>query len=128
MQPQTTSGEPQPEYRQLPKESWQPFFESMTKILEGQRVEIEVFGLDLGDQIQAEAMPLNGLTYEAKDDTFYVYLEDEERGFDHGIPHPREILVHMVGAQIDQVIVVDADDHKHIVRLRQPIELPPPQV
>lgn len=112
------------DYRTLSEESWGDYFDSVTNALQGRQVEIEVVGLDLGDQIQAEWLPLNGLTYDPNDDTFYVYIEDQENSFDHGIAHPREILVHTGAGGLDQVVVVDADGRRHIVRLRQPLELP----
>lgn len=111
------------DYRILSEEGWQDFFDDVTSSLQGRQVEIEVIGLDLGDQIQAEWLSLNGLTYDPNDDTFYVYLEDTDMMFDHGIPHPQEILVHFAGAALDHVIVVDGDGRRHIVRLREPLEL-----
>lgn len=128
MQTQTPT-EPAPvetpaDYRTLSEESWGEFFDSITRSLQGRQVEIEVVGLDLGDQIQAEWLPLNGLTYDPNDDTFYVYIEDNENSFDHGIAHPREILVHQGPTGLDHVVVVDGDGRRHIVRFRQPLELP----
>lgn len=116
------------DYRSLPEERWQDFFDDITNALQGRQVEIEVVGLDLGDQIQAEWLSLNGLTYDPNDDTFYVYVEDTDMMFDHGISHPKEILVHLgaTGGLLDQVIVVDAEGRRHLVRLREPLELPAP--
>jgi uncharacterized protein YuzE len=113
-------------YVTLAKENWQPFFDAFTKVLEGRRVEIEVIGLEFGDQIEAEWLPLNGLTYDPKADTFYVYVEGVERDLDHAVPHPQEILVHTGSGGVEQVVVIDIDEHEHIVRLRQPLELPQP--
>lgn len=112
------------DYRSLSEERWQDFFDDITNTLQGRQVEIEVVGLDLGDQIQAEWLSLNGLTYDPNDDTFYVYLEDTDMMFDHGISHPKEILVHQGPTGLDQVIVVDGDGRRHLVRLREPLELP----
>lgn len=112
------------DYRILSEERWQDFFDDVTNALQGRQVEIEVVGLDLGDQIQAEWLPLNGLTYDPNDDTFYVYLEDTDMMFDHGISHPQEILVHLGATGLDHVIVVDGDGRRHLVRLREPLQLP----
>lgn len=112
------------EFRPLRRENWQRFFDEVTKLIEGSQVEIEIAGLDLGDQIQAARLPLNGLTYDPNDDTFYVYIEDVENSFDHAIPHPREILVHLVPEGLDQLVVLDPEGRRHIVRLRHPLQLP----
>ncbi len=116
--------ESSPGYTSIPSEHWQGFFDAFTKVLEGNDVEIEVVGLEFGDQIQAESLPLNGLTYDRKDDTFYIYSESDDRDLDHAIAHPREILVRTGGAGIEQVVVVDAESRQHIIRLRQPLMLP----
>ena len=40
------------------------------------RAEIEVASLDLGDQIEAEWLPLLGITYDDKDDVLEIALEE----------------------------------------------------
>ncbi len=125
MQPEaTTPGPAGTEFRRVSKDNWQRFFDAMTKALEGRQVEIEVTGLDLGDQIQVEWLPLSGLTYDPNDDTFYIYMDQVDSSLDHAIPHPREILVRLTGLGLDQVIVTDDDDHRQFVRFREALELP----
>jgi hypothetical protein len=120
----TTTETPIAPYVTVAKENWQTFFDAFTKVIEGRRVEIEVIGPEVGDQIEAEWLPLNGLTYDRKADTFYVYIEGSD--LDHAIPHPREILVSMGAGGVDQVVIADTDGHHHIVRLRQPLMIPQP--
>lgn len=120
-----TSTTSSPAYVAIPRENWRAFFDAFTKVLEGRRVEIEVAGLAFGDQIEAEWLPLNGLTYDSKEDTFYIYVEDPERDLDHAIPHPREILVRTGPHGIEDVVAVDHDKNEHIVHLREPLLLPP---
>jgi uncharacterized protein YuzE len=121
---ETTTETPPAGYVTVAKEEWQTFFDTFTKMIEGRIVEIEVIGIEFGDQVEAESLPLNGLTYDPKADTFYVYVAAIERDLGHAIPHPREILVRMGAAGLEQVVVVDSDRHEHIVRLRQPLMLP----
>lgn len=45
----------------------------------GKQAEIEVALLDIGDQIEAEWVPLLGITYDPKDDPVVVLLD----GLDH---------------------------------------------
>ena len=117
---------PSPGYAPVAREKWPSFFDAFTKVLEGRQVEIEIVGLGLGDQIEAEWLPLNGLTYDPKADTFYVYLEGAEQDLGHAIAHPREILVRTGPGGIEEVVAVDADENKHIVHLRQPLLLAQP--
>jgi hypothetical protein len=117
---------PAPDLLQLPQDRWAHFFDGFTRALFGKLVEIEVIGLDLGDQIQAEWLPLNGLTYDRHDDTLYVYIEETEgRDLDHAIAHPREVHVQLGPTGLERVIAIDADRRQHIVRLREPLALPP---
>src|SRR4051812_26800838 len=73
----------------LEHDTWHAYFDNMARILEGKRVEIEVDALSIGSQIQAEWLPLIGITYEPQGDMLEVALE----GLDHLIRHPREIYV-----------------------------------
>jgi hypothetical protein len=114
----------EPRYDSIPPASWQTFFDAFTKILQARRTEIEIIGLAIGDQIEVEWASLNGLSYDRKEDTFWVYLDLGE-ALDHAIPHPREILARTGVGGLEDVIVVDVDGVLHIIRLRLPPLLPP---
>jgi hypothetical protein len=116
---------PSAKYVALAKENWQAFFDAFTQVLEGRRVEIEVVGLEIGDQIEAAWWPLNGLTYDRKSDTFYVYVERGDRDIGHAISQPRDILVRTGAGGVEDVVISDNGGHVHIVRLREPIMLQP---
>lgn len=75
--------------RKLDKKEWKTFFDRISKMLEGKQAQIEVASLRLGDQIQAEWIPLHGIAYDPKDDLVEVILE----GLDHMIAKSREIYV-----------------------------------
>jgi hypothetical protein len=62
---------------QLGKSQWQPYFDRVSRTLgDTKRVHIEVAGLSLGDQVEAESLPLFGLSYDPKKDAFIVILKD----------------------------------------------------
>jgi hypothetical protein len=107
--------------RNLPKSEWRGFFDRMSKPLLGKWAEVEVAALDLGDQIVAEWVPLIGITYDSQDDLLDVALDRANRL----IRHPREILVEEAEAGLASVAVVDAEGARHIVRLTEPMGLPP---
>jgi len=111
-------------FLQLPHEKWTEFFDRMTKTIRGQLVEVEVAGLDLGDQIEAEWLPLNGVVYDAQADAVYVYTEASGGGVDHAISHPREVFAELGDSGVSQVVVLDGEGHKQFLRLRSPLELP----
>src|SRR4051794_13288317 len=103
--------------RKLDKKEWKSFFDGLSKVLGAKQAEIEVMSLDLGDQVEAEWVPLLGVTYDPKDDILDVELE----GLDHMIPKPREIFVETGGGDsLMSFAIVDAEGARQIVKLRDP--------
>ena len=107
---------------QVDKSRWKAFFDMLTGTVVGKRAEVEVASLDLGDQIEAEWLPLIGIVYDPKDDLIEVTLD----GLDHMIPEPREVYVDFnVGGLISLEVIDQAGVHQ-IVKLKDPIALPAP--
>jgi len=108
--------------RKLDKRQWSTFLNGVTRMLEGKRAEVEVASLRLGDQVEAEWLPLLGIAYDSKDDIVEVALE----GLDHLIPSPREIYVDDDPLGLWTFEIVNADDVREIIRFRDPLALPAP--
>ena len=106
----------------IPQEQWRPFFDRMSKGLLGKLAEVEVASLDLGDQITAEWIPLLGITYDSRDDLLDVAFDRAN----HLIRHPSQIVVDETAAGLASVAVVDGEGVRQIVRLKEPLRLPPP--
>ena len=70
--------------RKLEKSQWRASFDRMSKAIIGKRAEIEIASLKLGDEIEAEWLPLLGISYDPKDDVISIALE----GMDHLIKSP----------------------------------------
>jgi uncharacterized protein DUF5335 len=105
----------------VPQTEWRTFFDRMSEALLGKRAEIEVASLDLGDQVVAEWLPLLGITYDSRDDLLDVALDRAN----HLIRRPREIVVEEVPTGLASVAVLDADGARQIVKLKEPLMLPP---
>jgi hypothetical protein len=108
--------------KQLEKSQWRAYFDRMSKTLVGKRAEIEVASLKLGDQIEAQWLPLLGISYDPKNDIIEIALE----GVDHLIHKPREIYVEQEGLELSSLEVIDAEGARQIVVLRDPMMLPAP--
>jgi hypothetical protein len=106
----------------LEKSAWHPYFDNVSKLLDGKRAEIEVGSLKIGDQIQAEWLPLLGIVYDPKNDIIEIALE----GLDHMIHKPREVYVDQEAVVLTSMEVIDSDDVRQIIKLRDPLMLPPP--
>jgi hypothetical protein len=108
--------------RKLDKKGWRPFLDGVSRVLEGERAEIEVLSLKLGDQVAAEWLPFFGITYDPKDDIIEIALD----GVDHLIRKPHEIYVDDGGDGLISMEIVDAEGVRQIVKLKDPLMLPAP--
>jgi Family of unknown function (DUF5335) len=108
--------------RKLDKTQWRTFFDRLSATLEGKQAEIEIASLRLGDQVQADWLPLFGIAYDPNDDIVEVALE----GLDHLIYKPRELYAEEGPGGLTALEIIDADDVKQIVKLRDPLRLPAP--
>ncbi len=106
----------------IEKEDLKHYFDHFSSVMPTQLVEIEVAGLDIGDQIEAEWVPLTGISYDPKDDVIVTSLDDK---LDHNIRKPKDIYVDEDDAGIHSIEVTCSEGHKHILKLRNPLELPP---
>ena len=108
--------------RKIDKPERQAFFDWLSQGLLGARTEIEVASLDLGDQIEAEWLPLLGITYDHKDDVLEIALE----GVDHLIYGPREVWADLNVGEMMSFEVIDDQGVSQVIKLRQPLMLPSP--
>ena len=108
--------------RKIDKPEWRTFFDWLSQGLLGARAEIEVASLELGDQIEAEWLPLLGITYDHKDDVLEIALE----GVDHLIYGPREVWADLNVGEMMSFEVIDDRRVSQIIKLRQPLMLPSP--
>ena len=106
----------------LEKPEWHDFFNRMSKILIGKNAELEVDALEIGSLIAAEWVPLLGIVYDPHSDILAVMVD----GLDHMIRQPQAVFVDMQGAALTSMEVLDAEQVRHIVKLRDPLLLPPP--
>ena len=109
--------------RQIPQAEWQAYFDSMSNTMAGTQAELEVASLGLGDQLEAEWVEFEGITYDPKDDLIEFVLGD----LDHMIDKPREIWVDETALSLLGLEVVDAEGLRHILLLRTPLMLPTPE-
>ncbi len=105
----------------LDSAQWKDFFDRVSKELTGKLVEIEVEGLDLGDEIEAEWIPFTGVSYDPKDNVLSIFSNELE----HMIHKPEEIWVDFGVDGLHSMEVVDKDGHKQIVVLKDELALPP---
>jgi len=108
--------------RKIEKENWQSFFDQVSGTLQGKLIQIEVDSLELGAQIEADKLSLNGLTYDSKDDAFVISTDEIE----HVIRSPQQIFVADGAEGINSLNVRSADGTEQIINFAEPLALPPP--
>ena len=100
------------------KSKWADELTYLWKRLDGKQVEVEVEALKLGDQIEAEHVPLKGLSYDPKDDVVQVWVGD----IDHMIHHPQKIMI--VYDDEDRLVgidITDAEGEQHLITPQEPV-------
>lgn len=104
--------------RKLEPVEWQGYFSAMGHNVQARAARVEVTGLDIGDQVEAEWLPLLGITYEPREKVLNVAVE----GMDHMIVDPQEIYV-QEEPDLQSLEVRDADGHQQIIKLRPPLKI-----
>jgi hypothetical protein len=105
--------------KKLEKTEWRPFFDRLSKTLEGNRAEIEIGSLSLGQHVEANWAPLIGLAYDPKDDIVEVALE----GMDHLIEKPRDFFLEEEAGVVSSLEIISADNVRQIVKFSKPVRL-----
>ena len=72
--------------------------------------------------MEADSIPLTGISYDPKDDVLGVFAERME----HVISHPKEVYVDHEVEWVHGIEVVDAEGDRHIIVLKDPLKLPGP--
>ena len=118
---------------ELPRDHGHQFFDELTHDYEGFDVTIEVLSPDLGDQVEAERLPLAYLAYHERDDAFIVAVGGgQDRRYQvqlrHIIEHPRAIYSDDITDETPWAIdVIGPDDTQTIITIRRRPALPPPR-
>ena len=107
-------------FRALEKLEWKDYFDHLSKNLIGERAEVEITGLALGDRIEARWIPLIGITYEPKADVLEIAMQ----GLDHLIHRPRDIVVADSPEGLESMEINDSEGRKQIVKLMKPLRYP----
>lgn len=111
-------------YTAIQRDHWAPFLELFSRMLTGQNVELEIAGLDVGDQIEIEWTSFDGLSYSPREDKIYLHTPDET----HDIEGPREMIAFAdTDGSWSMLTVQDSNGQVQIIRFREPLMLMPPE-
>jgi hypothetical protein len=107
------------ETKQISPDRMQQYFDGFSKRFlrnDSASVDVEVLGMDLGDQVESEGVRLIGITYEPRTRELEVELESGDlRSF-----KPKEVwAIEEDDGFISALEIVRDDDTKEIVRVRR---------
>jgi len=102
--------------RQIPREEWTTFFNNLSRKQEGWEVSLEVFGAEIGDQIEERHMFLAGLTAEVSNepnqpDKIEIMLGGKPgRHLTHTVTAPTEVDLQQTDLGIDAALQIKSGD------------------
>lgn len=105
--------------RALDKEQRQAYFDRVTQDMGATEARLEISGSTIGSQPGSDWVMLLGVTYDPTRDTMDINLEN----LDHRITHPREVYVDDGTDGLHSIEIVDTDNNRQRVLLRQPLKL-----
>ncbi|MEW6981220.1 DUF5335 family protein [Colwelliaceae bacterium 6471] len=100
-------------------DNWQQKLNQMSAVLENKITNIEVAGLDIGDQTEAESITLRGFAYDPKSDIVEIIFDE----LDHNISSPTAIYYSEERGLIDAIEIVDVDKKVQIISFVEPLLL-----
>jgi hypothetical protein len=109
--------------RKLEHDDWQQYFDRISRHLQASRAQIDVTGIDIGAQVAAERLSIEGLSYDPQDDAVVITATEVE----HRIAAPQQIYVIEELGLLRSFEIVDAIGHKQIVVLT-PVDALPSQL
>lgn len=109
-------------YYIVEKDEWKPYFDFISKLIQGHYIELEVSGPEIGDQIVQEWTFLDGLSYDPKDDELHIHT----RTLGQVILGPKVIVTSDDGVAINSITAKDLNGNVQIIHFRAPLMLPPP--
>ena len=100
--------------REIPREEWLEFLDSFSRQHEGWLVTVEVLGEEIGAQVEAEEMMLEGVTADLKglgEDVISIILsKGSQERITHNITRPTHIRIEQTEGGADMTLQIESGD------------------
>jgi hypothetical protein len=115
---------------QIPRENWTNYFNDAANRFDGWSTTIEVIGQDIGDQPEADGLPLTGLSYDragSEAGDIMIGAGSPAAFIEHHVNSPKTVQVMEAapGKETD-IQIESADGTTTLVHLRPRADLPRP--
>jgi hypothetical protein len=108
--------------KKLEKAKWEEYFNNLSKRLKEEKAEVEVEAFGVFDHIEAEWLPIVGISYDPKDDIFSIYMENEKGdNLDHIIHTPEEVDLEFQDDKLKAVEIMGGDGGKTVIKFKEAI-------
>jgi hypothetical protein len=109
----------------ISRDEWAAFFDSFSLRHQGWLVTVEVFGSDIGAQVEARELPLQGITAELKregEDAISIIVGDTpEQHVTHTIGAPARVILKRSEEGADEAIEIESAARTTLVRFRSAV-------
>ena len=100
--------------REIPKNEWTEFFDGFSRKHEGWLVNLEIFGPEIGAQVEQQQMALEGITDEADEvegNTIIIMTGARPEGhLTHSITHATAVSLEQTDEGADVALAIQSDD------------------
>jgi hypothetical protein len=100
--------------REIPKNEWTGFFDSFSRKHQGWLVNLEIFGPEIGAQVEQQQMALEGITDEwdeVEGNTIMIMTGGKpESHITHSITHPTAVSLEQTDEGADAALAIKSDD------------------
>lgn len=100
--------------KEIPKNEWTPFFDSFSRQHEGWLVRLEIFGPEIGAQVEQRQLALEGIAHEAdevKGNTIMIMIGVKpDDHITHSISHPTAVSLEQTDEGADAALAIKSDD------------------
>jgi hypothetical protein len=111
--------------KEIPREEWPAYLDGFSRQHEGWLVTVEVPGAEIGAQVEARELPLQGVTAELKggEDAVTITLCAKEAGrITHTVNNPSHVRVEQAESGADMTLQIESSDGvATLVRLRSAV-------
>ena len=100
--------------KEIPKNEWTGFFDSFSRKHEGWLVNLEIFGPEIGAQVEERQLALEGITEdwdEVEGNTIMIMTGVElDDHVTHSITHPTAVSLEQTDEGADAALAIKSDD------------------
>lgn len=101
---------------QLSRAGWGAYFDQLSKSLPQANAELRISSQQLGSQLEADWMKLNGISFDHHNDIIVISMQ----GLEHIIHAPATAYAQLESGRVENLEITDAQGERCLLHLRWP--------